>query len=71
MLKLLIKEFSRQAAQNGLTDLYEVLCETDDGTMSTGSKRNTLLFLAIGEYICYFDDDDWPSPDYLKKYLGY
>lgn len=47
----------------------EVLINTDDGELSIGAKRNQLLKDSIGEYICFFDDDDMPSNDYVSKIL--
>ena len=39
------------------------------GVMTTGQKRNDLLARAKGEYICYVDDDDIVSNDYIQKVL--
>lgn len=39
------------------------------GIMTTGQKRNSLLMNAKGEYICYIDDDDIVSNDYVEKIL--
>lgn len=47
----------------------ELLVESDNGTMAIGRKRNILLDKAKGKYICYFDDDDLPSTDYVQKIL--
>lgn len=48
-------------------DLVEVLVETDNGEASIGSKRNTLLDKAQGEYVAFVDDDDIVSSDYVSK----
>ena len=37
--------------------------------MSIGEKRNRLLKAANGDYIVFFDDDDWPSPNYVQLIL--
>lgn len=47
----------------------ELLVESDNGEMTIGHKRNVLLDKAKGKYICYFDDDDLPSNDYVEKIL--
>ena len=47
----------------------EVLWEIDNGEMSIGSKRNSLLDKAKGEYLCFMDDDDRPSWDYVEKVI--
>jgi glycosyltransferase involved in cell wall biosynthesis len=52
-----------------LTDAVEVLTELDDGQKSTGLKRNALLERASGEYVCFVDDDDIVSSDYVKRIL--
>jgi len=42
---------------------------TPRGIMTTGFKRNELLSKAHGEYICYVDDDDIVSMDYVRKII--
>lgn len=37
----------------------------DEGENSIGQKRNALLCLAIGEYVCFVDDDDRVSSNYI------
>ena len=44
----------------------QIILYTDDGTKTIGAKRNQLLEWARGEYLCFFDDDDSPSKDYIK-----
>lgn len=39
---------------------------TDNGQKSIGQKRNELLQNAIGEYVCFIDDDDLVSDNYVK-----
>jgi glycosyltransferase involved in cell wall biosynthesis len=43
---------------------------TPRGMMTTGFKRNELLYRAKGEYVCYVDDDDLVSTDYVSKILA-
>lgn len=33
----------------------------------TAAARNTGLFSALGEYVCYVDGDDWIAPELLEK----
>ena len=40
------------------------------GRVSIGQKRQDLLNLAMTDYIVYFDDDDWPKPDYIESITG-
>jgi len=51
------------------TDEVEILSECDTGQMSTGAKRNLLLQRATGDYICFVDDDDMVSDDYVSLIL--
>lgn len=39
------------------------------GGLSIGFKRNNLLNIATQKYICFLDDDDWISPDYIETLL--
>lgn len=45
----------------------EVLTNPYEG--SKGDKRNSLLFKAKGEYVCFIDDDDDVSSDYIDQLL--
>ena len=47
----------------------EILTEVDRGEMSIGHKRNLLLDRANGDYVCFIDDDDEVSKDYILKGL--
>ena len=47
----------------------EVLWLGDNKTMSVGEKRNKLLSLAKGDYVCFVDDDDWVADDYIDEIL--
>jgi hypothetical protein len=47
----------------------EILYECDNGELTKGTKRNILMNRAKGEYLCFFDDDDIPSIDYVEQIL--
>ncbi len=47
----------------------EVIVASDNGELSIGAKRNKLLGVSNGEYVCYIDDDDMVSNDYISKIL--
>jgi glycosyltransferase involved in cell wall biosynthesis len=47
----------------------EIIVFTDNKELSIGAKRNQLMEIARGEYVCYFDDDDMPSPNYIELIL--
>jgi len=38
-----------------------------EGGLSIGEKRNALLQRASGEYLCFLDDDDEPTPNYIEQ----
>ena len=38
--------------------------------MPIGTKRNNLVSAARGEYICFVDDDDTVTPDYVSSILA-
>lgn len=45
----------------------EILAEVDDGKQSSGTKRQKLLNRSVGKYVCYVDDDDRVSDNYVKS----
>ena len=51
-------------------DIVEILFEEDEKQMSVGAKRQKLLERAKGEYIVYFDSDDFPRSEYLPKIMN-
>lgn len=48
---------------------FEIIVLTDGAIMKVGNKRNMLKSWAKGDYVCYFDDDDEPSKDYVHSIL--
>lgn len=55
-----------QILYNGLNDRIEIVIMCDNGEMPVGTKRNKLLEKSRGEYVCFIDDDDMVSADYIK-----
>jgi len=47
----------------------EILILTDNAKRSIGKKRNDGLNLAQGKYVCFIDDDDLISSDYVQEIL--
>jgi len=47
----------------------EILVLYDNKKRSVGSKRNSLLNMAQGEYIAFIDDDDTVADNYIDKIL--
>lgn len=48
----------------------EVLVCLDNGEKTSGVKRQSLLEQATGDYICYVDDDDEVSKDYITQMVN-
>ena len=63
-LNTLYEEFKKQISNENVN--VEVVVVVTDKTISIGEKRNWLLDRAEGEYLCFFDDDDMPTPNYIK-----
>lgn len=66
----LIAELKAQINNLNASEKVEIITETDEGQLSIGEKRNTLLDKAKGKYICFIDDDDWIAPTYLSEILS-
>lgn len=47
-------------------DTVAELLIMDEGNMTIGTKRNRLLQQASGEYVCFIDDDDLVSENYIQ-----
>lgn len=62
----LYNELLRQSAN---LDTQVLIDDTEKYLMSIGAKRNNLLKKASGEYIVFFDDDDFPNPNYISSIL--
>lgn len=45
----------------------ELLYVMDNRRRSVGAKRNALLDMAKGDYVCFIDDDDMVATDYVQK----
>lgn len=64
----LMDELYRQIEDLNVYDKVEIL-SWDEKEVSIGEKRNELLTTATGEYVCFIDDDDTVSKDYVSKIL--
>lgn len=47
----------------------EVLVISDNANRPVGTKRNDLIKISKGEYVCFIDDDDRISEDYIDSIL--
>jgi glycosyltransferase involved in cell wall biosynthesis len=52
-------------------DNIEILYIGDNKKRSVGCKRNDLLRLAQGRYVCFLDDDDKISPNFVPKIVSH
>jgi glycosyltransferase involved in cell wall biosynthesis len=68
-LKKLISELNRQIAKNYAEQIVEIIVDVDNMQKSVGQKRNDLINKANGEFICFIDDDDFVSENYLSTIL--
>ncbi len=59
-------EIQRQAEGRSV----EVIVACDNKEVSIGKKRQNLLEAATGDYVCFVDDDDWISTDYVDRILA-
>lgn len=69
LLDSLKTNLGKQIVSCNADDDIEILTESDNGTATIGAKRNALLAKATGDYICFFDDDDKPSVNYIYNLL--
>lgn len=68
-LNKILNELANQISINNYENEIEILIEADNGELSVGEKRNKLINRSSGEYICFIDDDDFISSDYLLSIL--
>ena len=68
-LKKLIAELHKQISKNYAEEMVEIIVDTDNMIKSVGQKRNDLIEKAQGEFICFIDDDDFVSENYLSSIL--
>ena len=68
-LRELVSSFDAQiAAYDHRSDnSVEIIVDLDNGKRSISEKRNHLLHLAKGEYLCFIDDDDSVSEDFVES----
>jgi glycosyltransferase involved in cell wall biosynthesis len=64
LLSVLLQELYRQIGNKPI----EVLVHKGEGT--TGAKRNELVQSAKGEYVCFIDDDDAVSHQYIDLIIA-
>jgi glycosyltransferase involved in cell wall biosynthesis len=70
-LKKLVSELHRQISKNYAEEIVEILVDTDNMTKSVGQKRNDLISKAKGNFVCFIDDDDFITENYLSTILNH
>jgi glycosyltransferase involved in cell wall biosynthesis len=68
-LSMLIQRLNKQIIDFGLIDRVQILTLCDTKEYSVGAKRNKLLELSTGRYVCFIDDDDQISDKYLFEII--
>jgi glycosyltransferase involved in cell wall biosynthesis len=68
-LSMLIQRLNKQVIDFGLIDRVQILTLCDTKEYSVGVKRNKLLELSTGRYVCFIDDDDQISDTYLFEII--
>jgi glycosyltransferase involved in cell wall biosynthesis len=66
----LIKMLNKQIIENNLINRVQILSLCDTKEIIVGEKRNILLNKSIGRYVCFIDDDDIISDDYVIKLVN-
>jgi hypothetical protein len=65
-LDRLLESLERQV---GSRRNIEILVVSDNARRKIGGKRNDAISIARGEYVCFIDDDDMVSDDYVDSIL--
>jgi glycosyltransferase involved in cell wall biosynthesis len=63
----LIKELNKQIIRENLINQIQILTLTDTKDYLVGKKRNLLISMSLGKYVCFIDDDDMIADDYIKQ----
>lgn len=66
--ELLIVDSSSEPFRSDLSDIRVLHVPDEKGI---AEKRNRALLAARGEFIAWFDDDDWQHPERLERLCGY
>jgi glycosyltransferase involved in cell wall biosynthesis len=69
MLSMLIQRLNKQIIDFDFIDRVQILTLCDTKEFSVGKKRNMLLEMSCGKYVCFIDDDDQISDKYLFEIM--
>lgn len=62
----LVDSLLDQIEQGNYVGLVEVVTLYDSGEKTIGKKRNELIQMATGKYVCFIDDDDSVANNYVE-----
>ena len=57
----------RKLSKQVITRPVQILYLGDNKSMTVGEKRNMILSIAKGRYVCFIDDDDLVTDDYIES----
>jgi hypothetical protein len=66
----IIQNLNNQIILNNLQNRVQILSICDTKDISVGEKRNMLLRMSNGRYVCFIDDDDKVASDYVIKIIN-
>lgn len=71
LLKKLVQQVSDLSKKDGIDylDLIQILKDPRGKEYTKGRKRNDLLKTSEGKYVCFVDDDDDVSHDYIETII--
>lgn len=61
----LIERFNKLITNAKLNEYVSVISDVDNKEKTIGKKRQDLLEKSTSDYICFFDDDDYPYDNYV------
>ena len=65
----MIKLYNKLESQIKTSGSVEIICLIDNKSKHIADKRNDLLSAAQGKFLCYLDDDDDISDDYIESLM--
>jgi len=70
MLNSLLVDINKQIEEASASNIVEILIDKDNRESTIGAKRNRLVNGSTGKYICFIDDDDLISENYIKLVIN-
>lgn len=68
-LRRLCEGLYKQLVSSKWKNFVEIIVVEDNFKITTGKKRNILIDKSIGKYVCFIDDDDIVSDNYIEALL--